>query len=117
MVGREVRVKLCEGIVPDGMDDVTHYIINPSFEADGRRGNKFAPIGWSVDSPTHWWGINEGRGGGEPPATHGKYIFGVWDGANTSTASIRQVITSLPKGDYELRVDMHASNSNNAIRV
>ena len=115
--GREVRVKLCEGIVPDGMDDVTHHIINPSFEADGRRGNKFAPIGWSVVSPTHWWGINEGRGGGEPPATHGKYIFGVWDGANTSTASISQVLTSLPAGDYELRVDMHASNSSSAIRV
>ena len=27
------------------------------------------------------------------------------------------MITSLPEGDYELRVDMHASNSNNAIRV
>ena len=115
--GKEVRVKLCEGAVPDGMDDVTKYIVNPSFEADGKRGNKFEPIGWSVDSPTHWWGINEGRGGGEPAATHGNYIFGVWDGNNTCTATLSQVVANLPKGSYELRVDMHASNNSSGIRV
>lgn len=116
--GKEVSVKLCEGTVPDGMKDVTaSYIANPSFEADGKAGVKMKPQGWTVDSPTAWWGVNRGEGGGDPAATHGSYVFGVWDGTNNPTASISQVITSLPKGDYELRVDMHASNSNNAIRV
>ena len=115
--GKEVRVKLCEGTVPDGMEDVTTtYIANPSFEADGRSGNKFAPEGWSVSSPTSWWGINT-HGGGEPRPTHGRYIFGVHDNSNTLTASITQVISSLPQGDYVLAVDMHASNTPNAIRV
>ena len=110
-------MKLCEGSVPEGMEDVTSYITNPSFEADGKRGDKFEPIGWSVDSPTHWWGINQGRGGGDPAATHGSYIFGVWDGGNSCTATLSQVIADLPKGSYELRVDMHASNNSSGIRV
>lgn len=115
--GKEVRVKLCEGTVPDGMEDVTStYIANPSFEADGRSGNKFDPEGWSVSSPTSWWGINT-HGGGEPRPTHGRYIFGVHDNSNTLTASITQVISSLPQGDYVLAVDMHASNTPSAIRV
>lgn len=115
--GKEVRVKLCEGTVPDGMEDITTaYIVNPSFEADGRSGNKFDPQGWSVSSPTSWWGINT-HGGGEPRPTHGRYIFGVHDNSNTLTASITQVISNLPQGDYVLAVDMHASNTPNAIRV
>ncbi|MBQ3238847.1 MAG: DUF5110 domain-containing protein [Bacteroidaceae bacterium] len=115
--GKEVRVKLCEGTVPDGMEDVTStYIANPSFEADGRSGNKFDPQGWSVSSPTSWWGINT-HGGGEPRPTHGRYIFGVHDNSNTLTASITQVISNLPQGDYVLAVDMHASNTPSAIRV
>ena len=114
--GREVKVKLCEGTVPDGMDDVTEYIVNPSFEADGRPGNKLAPQGWSVASPTSWWGINT-HSGGDPRPTHGRHIFGVWDDANTHTATISQTLHDLPAGDYVLMVDMHASNSTTAIRV
>lgn len=114
--GKEVKVKLCEGTVPDGMSDVTEYIVNPSFEADGRSGNKFDPQGWSVDSPTSWWGVNT-HGGGEPRPTHGRHIFGVWDDANTHTATISQTLHDLPAGDYVLAVDMHASNSTTAIRV
>lgn len=115
--GKEVRVKLCEGSVPDGMDDVTRYIANPSFEADAKAGNKFTPQGWTVDSPTAWWGINRGQGGGDPEATHGSYIFGVWDESNALHAQISQTISNLPKGNYRLCVDMHASNSHSATRV
>ena len=115
--GKEVRVKLCEGTVPDGMEDITTaYIANPSFEADGRSGNKFDPQGWSVSSPTSWWGINT-HGGGEPRPTHGRYIFGVHDNSNAHTASITQVISNLPQGNYVLAVDMHASNTPTDVRV
>ena len=114
--GKEVKVKLCEGSVPDGMENVTYYIENPSFEADGRSGDRLAPQGWVVKSPTSWWGIN-GRSGGDPDPTHGYYIFGVWDADNTHTASITQVIEDLPVGKYELRVDMHASNAGSEVRV
>ncbi|MBR6589544.1 MAG: DUF5110 domain-containing protein [Bacteroidaceae bacterium] len=114
--GKEVRVKLCEGIVPDGREDVSHLIANPSFEVDGRSGDKLEPQGWTVNSPTSWWGIN-GHGSGEPKATHGNYIFGVWDEANTHKATISQVLKDLPAGNYELLVDMHASNTPSAIRV
>ena len=115
--GKEVRVKLCEGSVPEGMENVTYrYINNPSFEADSRSGDKFEPQGWKVSSPTSWWGINT-QGGGEPKPTHGSYIFGVWDEANTHKAVVSQVIENLPAGEYELRVDMHASNTRTDIRV
>ena len=114
--GKEVKVKLCEGSVPDGMENVTYYIENPSFEADGRSGDRLAPQGWTVKSPTSWWGIN-GRSGGDPEPTHGYYIFGVWDADNTRTASITQVVEDLPAGKYELRVDMHASNGASEVRV
>lgn len=115
--GKEVRVKLCEGTVPDGMDDVTRYIANPSFEADARAADKMVPQGWTVESATSWWGVNRGGGGGDPRATHGSYIFGVWDGANTHTATLSQTIANLPEGEYVLAVDMHASNSGAATRV
>ena len=114
--GKEVRVKLCEGTVPDGREDMNHLIANPSFEADGRSGDKLEPQGWMVDSPTSWWGVNS-HGGGEPRPTHGSYIFGVWDEANTHTATISQVLKNLPAGKYELLVDMHASNTPSTIRV
>ena len=90
-------------------EDVTAYITNPSFEADGSTLYKVAPIGWTVVSNTAWWGINVGSGGGDPQATDGTYIFGVWDGGVMS-ASISQSIT-LPAGNYRLTVDMHASNN------
>lgn len=115
--GKEVRVKLHEGTVPDGMEDITTtYLANPSFEADGHSGNKFAPQGWTVNSPTSWWGVNT-HGGGEPRPTHGRFIFGVWDDSNAHTAIISQEIGNLPQGDYVLTVDMHASNTPTATRV
>ena len=91
-------------------EDVTAtYITNPSFEADNRTLTQVNPTGWTVDSPTTWWGVNVGSGGGDPQATDGTYIFGVWDGA-VKSASISQSIT-LPAGNYRLTVDMHASNN------
>ena len=115
--GKEVRVKLCEGTLPDGRENMTKYITNPSFEADGRAGDKLVPDGWTVNSSTSWWGINAPKGEGDPKATHGSYIFGVWDAANTHTATISQVVKNLPAGKYELLVDMHASNTPSAVRV
>jgi len=114
--GKEVRVKLCEGTIPDGRENVSYLIANPSFEADGHSGDKFEPQGWTVSSTTSWWGVNS-HGGGEPKPTHGSYIFGVWDAANTHKASISQVVKNLPAGEYELLVDMHASNTPSAVRV
>lgn len=96
-------------------EDVTAYITNPSFEADNRTLTKVNPTGWTVDSNTAWWGINVGSGGGDPQATDGTYIFGVWDG-NVGSASISQSIT-LPAGNYRLTVDMHASNNGGGVRV
>ena len=100
------------------LEECTNYIVNPSFEADGRGLTKVAPQGWTVDSPTAWWGVNlvDGGNGGEPAATDGRYIFGVWDGS-VMNASISQTISALPIGKYRLTVDMHASNRENATRV
>ncbi len=94
---------------PYRVDVTATYITNPSFEANGSTLNKVAPIGWTVDSNTAWWGVNVGSGGGDPQATDGTYIFGVWDGG-VMPASISQSIT-LPAGNYRLTVDMHASNN------
>jgi len=92
-------------------DNVTaKYIQNPSFEADGQTLTKQAPQGWTVNAPTTWWGVNRGGGSGDPKAADGQYIFGVWD-ADVKTANIMQTIKSLPKGDYVLTVDMHASDN------
>ena len=100
------------------LEDCTSYIVNPSFEADDRALNQVAPQGWTVESPTTWWGVNlvDGGNNSEPAATDGRYIFGVWDG-NVKTASISQTVNNLPAGKYRLTVDMHASNRTNAIRV
>ena len=105
---------------PDGEDVTATYITNPSFEADGSTLYKQRPTGWTVNSETAWWGVNVGSGGGDPQATDGTYIFGVWDGGVMS-ASISQSIT-LPKGRYLLSVDMQASNmppseNNDGVRV
>lgn len=101
---------------PDGEDVTATYITNPSFEANGRTLNREAPtgFGWTVKSEpaeTAWWGVNEPSpgAGGDPQPTHGRYIFGVWDGGVMS-ASISQTISGLPKGRYLLSVDMQASN-------
>jgi alpha-glucosidase (family GH31 glycosyl hydrolase) len=104
----------------DGMTDVTDKIENPSFEADARPLTKVAPQGWTVDSPTAWWGVNQSdnpASGADPLATDGKYIFGVWDGSNTLSSSIHQTLTNLERGSYLLTVDMHASNRGATVRV
>ena len=99
-------------------EDITSlYIQNPSFEDNNSTLTKVAPKGWTVDSNTAWWGVNLGGGSGDPEATDGKYIFGVWDGSNALSASISQIIPSLPAGKYQLAVDMHASNRDNGMRV
>ncbi len=98
-------------------EDMTDYIVNPSFEADGRTLTKVEPLGWTVESPTTWWGVNNGGGNGDPQATDGQYIFGVWDASATMTPSISQTINTLPKGHYTLSVDMQASNRDNATRL
>ncbi len=114
-------------VVLDGQDekeevveltDVTKgYIVNPSFEADGRTLTKVAPQGWTVDSNTEWWGVNRGGGNGDPVATDGDFIFGVWDGNNSKTPLISQEL-ALPADNYVLTVDMHASNQGtDVIRV
>lgn len=99
------------------VEDMTQYIANPGFEEDGRTLTKTAPQGWTVSSTTEWWGVNAGTGSGDPVATEGQYIFGVWDDSNTKTPSISQTITNLPKGCYTLSVDMQASNRTNATRL
>ena len=95
---------------PDGEDVTATYITNPSFEVNGTTG-------WTVNSETYWWGVNEPSPGdtGNPQATDGTHIFGVWDGGVMS-ASISQTISGLPKGRYLLSVDMQASN-NDRVRV
>ena len=98
-------------------DDATGAIVNPSFEADGRTLTKTAPQGWTVDSNTTWWGVNVGAGNGDPRATDGQFIFGVWDGSNSMMPSISQTLTTLPAGRYRLSVDMQASNRSNVVRL
>ena len=115
--GKAITVKLAQGTIPENYTDMTRLIQNPSFEDDGRMLTKRAPRGWTVDSQTNWWGINRGGGNGDPEATDGNFIFGVWDAANDLTPSISQTISNLPKGDYVLKVDMHAANSGATVRV
>lgn len=91
-------------------EEMTDHIINPSFETDGRTMTKEAPQGWTVESETTWWGVNQGGGNGDPQATEGQYLFGVWDESATQMPNISQTINTLPKGRYMLAVDMQASN-------
>ena len=41
----------------------------------------------------------------------------MWDGANNITVSISQVVENLPKGEYLITVDMHASNNAQGVRL
>jgi len=109
--GSPVSIKL-EGLPEDEpiAEEMTDQIVNPSFEADARTMTKVAPQGWTVKSETTWWGVNTGGGNGDPQATDGQYLFGVWDGSATMTPSISQTVYTLPKGRYTLTVDMQASN-------
>lgn len=103
--GEEVTVVLDGTDAPSEYTDITgDYIVNPSFEE-----NNGSTKGWTVSAPTAWNGVNRGGGNGDPEATDGTYIFGVWDGSNTLTAMISQNI-DLPQGKYRLTVDMQASN-------
>ena len=117
--GAPVSIKLEESLENEPQKEkMTGHIVNPSFEADGRTMTKQAPKGWTVESGTAWWGVNTGGGQGDPPATDGQFIFGVWDGSATLTPRISQTIRTLPKGHYSLTVDMQASNrSNELIRL
>ena len=117
--GEPVSVTLAaENEYEPTLDECTDYIVNPSFEADGRALTQTAPQGWTVSSSTAWWGVNlvDGGNNSEPAATDGRYIFGVWDGS-VKSASISQTINNLPAGSYRLTVDMHASNRSNSVRV
>ena len=98
-------------------DVTTTYIQNPSFEDDGRTLSRVAPKGWTVNCNTAWYGVNAGGGNGDPVATDGNYLFGVWDAKNTATADIRQTLTNLPAGTYRLTVDMHAPNKSGSVRI
>ncbi|WP_081783618.1 glycoside hydrolase family 31 protein [Xylanibacter brevis] len=117
--GQQLVVSLKDTVETETIpEDVTSLIVNPSFEADGKTLNMVAPQGWTVSSETTWWGVNTGGGNGDPQATDGQYIFGVWDGAATKTPTISQTLTTLPKGNYTLTVDMQASNrSNETVRL
>ena len=88
-------------------DITADYVKNPSFEE-----NNGSTEDWTVSAPTAWKGVNKGGGTGDPVATDGDYVFGVWDGSNTLTAMISQNI-DLPRGKYRLTVDMQATHSSN----
>ena len=117
--GQQLKVSLKETPETETTpEEMTNLIANPSFEADGKTLNMAAPQGWTVDSETTWWGVNTGGGNGDPQATDGQYIFGVWDGSASKTPTVSQTLTTLPKGSYTLTVDMQASNrSNETIRL
>ncbi len=103
--GTETKVVLAGEDAPLKVEDITgDYIVNPSFEVNGTEG-------WTVEAPTEWSGVNVGGGNGDPAATDGTHIFGVWGSKNSLTASISQNVL-LPVGKYRLTVDMHASNRN-----
>ena len=106
--GTPVEVQLDDVFTPGEEEDVTSsYIVNPSFEN--------GMTGWKTDINTAWSGINVGGGAGDPQATDGTHIFGVWDPTDGRRAKISQRIT-LPRGDYRMTVDMHCSD-NGAGRV
>lgn len=102
--GNEVSVVLNDKFTAEEKEDVTSgYIVNPSFE-NGTNG-------WTKNINTTWSGVNVGGGNGDPQATDGTHIFGVWDATAGKNARLSQQIT-LPAGDYRLTVDMHASDNN-----
>lgn len=119
--GSEVSVSLpMEAVTSEKYVEVTDKIENPSFEADGKALTKQAPKGWDVEASTTWWGVNLSNNvsaTGDPLATDGSYIFGVWDDATNVQASISQTLNTLEAGEYRLTVDMQASNKGNMIRL
>lgn len=117
--GNETSVVLDDEIgEPAKLSDCTsEYIQNASFEEDGRTLTKVAPKGWKVESGTSWWGVNNGGGNGDPVATDGNYIFGVWDASNNLAPVVSQNVKNLPRGNYILTVDMHASGTMQTSRL
>ena len=106
--GSETSVVLSDQFSAEQSEDVTsQYIVNPSFEDDVK--------GWTRDINTTWSGVNVGGGTGDPQATDGTHIFGVWDANVGKKAMLSQPVT-LPRGSYRLTVDMHAPD-NNASRL
>lgn len=109
--GETISVQLKADVVPTiTKEECTDLITNPSFETG-------TTSGWTINCNTTWYGINRGEGGGDPAATDGFYIFGVWDSANSKNATISQTLTTLKKGVYELTVDMHTSNRVSMVRL
>lgn len=115
--GKEIVLQLAESAIPADYDEVAGYIKNPSFEDDGKPFDHKTPSSWTINRKTSWWGVNLATVKGNPAATDGEYIYGVWDGANDITVSISQVVENLPKGEYIITVDMHASNNAQGIRL
>jgi hypothetical protein len=118
--GSEVSVVLQGTTNVQAYSDCTDKITNPSFEADGKTLTQHAPMGWTVNCNTTWWGVNSATNISsteDPVATDGSYIFGVWDAANNKTASISQELNNLSVGTYRLTVDMHASGKSGTVRV
>ena len=114
--GEEITVSLKDTEETISREELTDLIQNPSFEADGTTLQGKAPKGWTANCNTEWWGVNRGGGKGDPAATDGEYIFGVWSGTNDRNGEISQTIT-LPAGHYELTVDMQATNQGEKMRV
>lgn len=116
--GTPMEIKLKADDQPIRLTELTGQCIqNPGFEEDGTTLNQKAPKGWEVACNTSWWGVNAGEGNGDPVATEGNYIFGVWDSSNKAQARISQTLEGLPAGTYRLTVDMQASNKNGTNRV
>lgn len=114
--GEEITVSLKDTEEPVSQKELTDLIQNPSFEEDGTTFQGKAPKGWTTNCNTEWWGVNRGGGTGDPAATDGEYIFGVWSSTNDRNGEISQTIT-LPAGHYELTVDMQATNQGEKMRV
>lgn len=107
--GTEQHIQLNSEYQAEVIEEITSdYIINPSFEN--------GTTDWTLNINTAWSGVNVGCGSGDPLATDGTHIFGVWDGSNNKNATISQQVT-LPEGDYRLTVDMQASNREGVVRV
>ena len=114
--GEAISINLKDEVETVTRNELTNLIQNPSFEEDGSTLSAKAPKGWTANCNTTWWGVNKGGGNGDPAATEGEYIFGVWDSNTGKNAEISQTIT-LPAGHYELTVDMQATNQGTKMRV
>lgn len=88
--------------------DLTASIVNPSFEADGKKIDyPIVPMGWTIAFPDSvtltWCGANADYNGGT-----GAYTFGLWNKI-VPEFEIGQTITGLSNGTYRVMVDMMVS--------